>query len=109
MVWLSQGALFGFAAFAAAHFLRPCAVWLDVLVFVLVVKQHHRMLQQSVGRCVPPTFALAHSDPCSGMQLDVETVAGSIQAGKIPDMRGPGRAPSQARWVQRLFAVGWDL
>ncbi|KAF5836642.1 hypothetical protein DUNSADRAFT_5636 [Dunaliella salina] len=30
-------------------------------------------------------------------KVDVETVAGSIQAGKIPDMRGQGRTPSQAK------------
>uniref|UniRef100_A0A7S3VJW0 Uncharacterized protein n=1 Tax=Dunaliella tertiolecta TaxID=3047 RepID=A0A7S3VJW0_DUNTE len=30
-------------------------------------------------------------------KVDVETVAGSIQAGRIPDTRGQGRTPSQAK------------
>eukprot|EP00983_Pelagomonas_calceolata_P125781 1161235-Pelagomonas_calceolata.AAC.18 len=35
--------------------------------------------------------------PAACFQVDVETVAGSIQAGRIPDTRGQGRTPSQAK------------
>jgi hypothetical protein len=39
---------------------------------------------------------MLHTPPHN--QVDVETVAGSIQAGKIPDMRGQGRAPG-SKWA----------
>jgi hypothetical protein len=52
---------------------------------------HTHTLTRTNIRTRTHIHTMLHTPPHN--QVDVETVAGSIQAGKIPDMRGQGRAP----------------
>lgn len=59
---------------------------------------HHVELGQSVG-----VAGHMNSTAARPKGVEVETIAGQIGQGRIPDMRGAGRAPG-SRWVGWLGA-----